>query len=88
MSDNKSPRLALLSLSTETLEDALYLPDGYKIVAMHYDVDRRDLKLTLLSDAFPEVQECCDLPRATLLVTVHQTPDIPGYRKITTEIKI
>ena len=83
-----TPRLGLLPISTDLFEQILQLPEGYKIVACHYNEWGRTVNFTLMSDTLPEVQEGQELPRLVLLASVSYLENVPReYRKITTEIK-
>jgi len=90
LSDGSKPlRLGALSMSIETLESALLLPDGYKIVSLHFDAIRRRFNIILTSDELPEVQEESMIPYVHLQVTVSNLPNFPDlheYRKLTTKI--
>lgn len=80
-------RMAILPMSVEVLEHAYFIPSGYKVVGIHYDELRRALNFVLIGDDLPEVQEGCELPRVSLLMTTETLDDHPGYRRYTPEIK-
>lgn len=86
---SKTLRLGALSMSIETLESSLLLPEGYKIVSLHYDEVQRKLNIILTSDELPEVREGREIPHVYLQVTQMRLPNFPDlheYRKITAEI--
>jgi len=80
-------RLAILPVSTDLLEQLLCLPEGYRVIGINYNQHVRTLDFTLISDALPEAQEYCELPRLSMRFTVETLPDQPPeYRKITPEV--
>lgn len=82
----KSLHLGCLPLSVSLLEQMLALPDGCKIVSLHYNEADRRLNIVLSSDELPEVKEYHPLPQVSLHVTMDTLPDHPGYKRLTTEI--
>lgn len=85
----KPPRLGILSVSTDLLEQLLCLPKGYRVIGINFNPRSRTLDFTLMSDALPEIQEYCELPRLSLRFTVETLPgQSHEYRKITPEVII
>lgn len=82
-----APRLGILPVSTDLLEQLLCLPKGYSVIGMNFNPRSRTLDFTLLSDDLPEAQEGCELPQLSLRFTVETLPGQPHeYRKITPEV--
>ena len=78
---------AVLAVSFKILEDVLWLPKGYAIVAAEHDMMNKQVKLLLESEELPPTQEGYPYPRADAIVTVVYDHEQP-HRTYTTEIKV
>lgn len=83
-----SKHLGALCVRAEVIEQALYLPDGYRIVDMAYSDSLRVLKLVLSSDELREVEDGELLPQLDLSITVEWYPPDPTYRRYSGTIEM
>jgi len=82
------PRLGIVPVSVEFLEELLAIPSGYRIVGLSYDEFQRTLNLTVMSPELPEVCEGERIPSLSVIVTVHMSEVFPDHRRIETAIAL
>jgi hypothetical protein len=83
-----APHMGVLPVDIDLLERLFCLPEGYRIVACSYNIQKGIIYFTLISDALPALQENGTIPHLTLHFTVETLPDqSPEYKRITTEVK-
>jgi len=75
----------ILSLHLDVIAGALQIPEGYKLLSIHYDAATQMTHLLIGSEHLEEPTEGASLPRLSLLDSVEYVPH--EYRKVTTRIE-
>ncbi len=82
--------VAILPITITLLEQLFSLPDGYTIIGTTagagYDADLVHFVIT--SQSLPEVQVGSSIPTATVQVQQETLPGYPGFKRISTEVKL